>query len=205
VRSLFFLSLVATWGCALSNVTVTPPAAPFATKLAGGNGRAVMVVAPLVDERQLRNRCGMQKNGLNADTADVICSAEPAAWLADLLSRELMVAGFVVRAAADSRAANAVRLEGRLLQFFVEPKVGAFTFTPEADIHVRLVASSASGLLAERDFYVKGVETSLIGTESNFQSAADEAVRTIVRDMVGAILALMNRYPALGAEARGSL
>jgi hypothetical protein len=63
-----------------------------------------------------------------------------------------------------------LRLEGKLLQFFVEPKVGFVTFTPEADIHVRLVASSPSGLLAERDFYVKGEETSLIGTENNFQS-----------------------------------
>jgi len=49
----------------------------------------------------------------------------------------------------------ALRIDGVLLQFFLEPAIGAVTFTPEADIELTLVASSQSGLYAERRFYLK--------------------------------------------------
>jgi uncharacterized lipoprotein YajG len=147
---------------------------------------------PFADERPARDRCGMQKNGYNMDTANVYCAEEPARFLADLLAKELAASGFRVVPATEGAA---VRIEGRLQQFFVEPKIGFFTFTPEADVHVRLVASAATGLLAERDFYVKEVEESLVGTEDNFQQASNAAVRAVVKDMVAAIIALLDRYP----------
>ncbi len=198
-RWLLVLPLILLGGCAFANLTVTPPQQPISAGLSGGKQRTVFMVVPFTDDRPFKNRCGMQKNGFNADTANVYCSAEPAQWLADLLLDELRATGFNVVAAAPS-SARAVRLEGHLLQFFVEPKVGVFTFTPETDIHVQLVASSGSGLLAERDFYVKGVETSMVGTESNFQAATTAAVRSIVKDMVSAVLALVDRYPDLAVQ-----
>jgi len=152
----------------------------------------VVVVVPFADERLARDRCGMKKNGYNMDTANVYCAQEPARFLADLLAKELAASGFRIVPAAEG---GAVRIEGRLMQFFVEPKVGAFTFTPEADVHVRLIASAATGLLAERDFYVKGIEESFVGTESNFQLASDTAVRSVVKEMVAAIISLLDRYP----------
>lgn len=198
-RWLLVAPLLVVGGCAFTNLTVTPPPQPVGANLSGGKQRTVVLVAPFNDDRPVKNRCGMQKNGYNADTASVFCSAEPAQWLADLLASELRAAGFNVVAAPPS-SARAVRIEGRLLQFFVEPKVGVFTFTPEADVHVQLVATSASGLLAERDFYVKGTETSMVGTESNFQAASNSAVRVIVKDMVAAVLALVDRYPDLAVQ-----
>lgn len=114
------------------------------------------------------------------------------------MASELRKAGFNV-VTTPSSSSTEVKLEGQLLQFFVEPKVG-FTFTPEADIHIRLVASSQSGLLAEREFYVKGIEISLVGAESNIQAASDKAVHEIIKDMVTAVVNLMDRYPGLGAE-----
>ncbi len=198
-RWLLVVPLLLVGGCAFTNLTVTPPQQLIGANLSGGKQRAVVVVAPFSDDRPFKNRCGMQKNGYNMDTASVFCSAEPAQWLADLLGSEFSAAGFNV-VAAPPTSARAVRLEGRLLQFFVEPKVGVFTFTPEADIHVQLVASSASGMLAQRDFYVKGTETSMIGTESNFQAASNSAVRAIVKDMVAAVLALVDRYPDLAVQ-----
>jgi uncharacterized lipoprotein YajG len=184
--------LLATSGCALTNMTITPPPAPLGAGLAGGNQRKVAVVAPFADDRLARDRCGMKKNGYNMDTANVYCSEEPARFLANLLASELAASGFQV---VPPTAAAAVRIEGRLVQFFVEPKVGFLTFTPEADVAVRLVAISPTGLLAERDFYVKGIEESLVGTEDNFQRASNTAVRTVVKDMVAAIISLLDRYP----------
>ncbi len=195
-RCLWTLSLLALASCAFTNVTLRPPVLPPEMKVSGGNRRTVQVVVPFLNERPT-HRCGIQKNGLNMATATVHCSSEPAWWLAELLARELRTAGFDVATSTPS-SPNAVRLEGHLLQFFLEPVVGAFTFSPEADIHVRLVASSLSGLLAERDFYVKSIETSVFGSESNFQLASDGAAREIVANMVSAVLDLMDRYRDLG-------
>ena len=197
MRRFLLLPLLALSSCAFATVNVTPPKAPQSTGLTGGKQRAVQLVVPLADARAQPNRCGMQKNGYNMDTANVVCSVAPASWLAESLATELRTAGFTVLPSAPT-GATALRLEGKLLQFFVEPKVGFLTFTPEADIHIRLVASSPSGLLAERDFYVKGEETSLVGAESNFQSASDGATRQILGDMVRAVIELMDRYPELG-------
>lgn len=198
-RWLIAVPLLPLVGCAFHDLRVTPPQEPIGANLSGGSQRIVQVIVPFADDRPARHRCGMVKNGYNMDTANVYCSADPARWLADLLVAELQATGFRVISASQT-SAGAVQLEGRLLQFFVEPKVGAFTFSPEADIHVRLAATSSSGLLAERDFYVKGIETSLVGVESNFQAATTSAVRSIVKDMVEAVLILMDRYPELGME-----
>lgn len=197
MRRFVLLPLFALASCAFTTVTVTPPKAPQSTSLTGGKQRAVQLVVPLADARPQPSRCGMQKNGYNMETANVVCSVAPAAWLAESLATELRTAGFTVVASAPT-GATALRLEGKLQQFFVEPKLGFLTFSPEADIHIRLVASSPSGLLAERDFYVKGEETSLVGAESNFQSASDAAARQILNDMVRAVIELMDRYPELG-------
>jgi hypothetical protein len=198
-RWLLVVPLLSLGGCAFTNLTVTPPQQPIGSNLSGGKGRNVQVMLPFTDDRPVKERCGMQKNGWNMDTANVYCSADPAQWLADLLAGELRESGFNVLSPSQG-GADAIRLEGHLLQFFVEPKLGVFTFSPEADVHVHLVASSSSGLIAERDFYVKGTETSLVGVESNFQSATTSAVRAVVKDMVGAVLALMDRYPDLAVR-----
>jgi hypothetical protein len=143
----------------------------------------------------------MQKNGYGMDTADVGCTVPPPVWLAQTLAHALTTAGFRVNTNPAMQRPSSVRIDGTVLQFFVEPDVGFFTFTPEADISVRLVVSSQSGLYAERTFYFKGVETSLVGTESNFQKAADTATTQAVTVMVKAITMLLDRYPQLGTPA----
>jgi uncharacterized lipoprotein YajG len=192
--------LLGATGCALTNTTVTPPTTSVSTGLSGGERRTVQLASPFADERPTRNRCGMKKNAYNMETADVLCSAEPAQWLAERFAAELEAAGFTLTTSPSSPVA--VRIEGHLRQFFVEPEVGWVTFNPEADIHVHLVATSESGLVAERDFYVKGVKTALAATDSSYQAAANEAVRLILKDMVSAVLALMNRFPRLGAAEK---
>jgi len=52
--------------------------------------------------------------------------------------------------------------------------------------------------MAERDFDVKGEETSVFGWEKNFQLATDEATRRIIKEMAAAILALCDRFPEVG-------
>ena len=146
----------------------------------------------------------MQKNGYNMDTATVHCAAPPPLWVSQALKQGLESAGFRVRTSPEAQQASSVRVDGTVLQFFVEPDVGFFTFTPEADISVKLVLTSPSGLRAQRVFYFKGTETSLVGTENNFQKAAESSTRQAVTTMVSAIASLLDRYPQLGTPGAPS-
>jgi hypothetical protein len=195
-------SLLFTGGCAFVDLHVAPPSenpVPAGTML--GRGREIILEAPLADERPFRQRCGMQKNGYNMDTANVYCTVAPSESIAHMLHQGLVNAGFRVSRTPTNHNPSAVHIQGTLLQFFVEPAVGIVTVTPEADIYVKLVATSDSGLRAERYFYVKGTDESLVATEENFQYASDDANREIVQAMVKAIAQLMDRYPQLGSPA----
>jgi uncharacterized lipoprotein YajG len=192
--------LLFTGGCAFVDLNVAPPDASSLIQQSNlGRGREIVVEMPFADQRQIPSRCGMQKNGYNMETAEVNCTVPPPVWLSTALKQGLTSAGFRVRERHEPQAASAVHINGAVLQFFVEPDVGFATFTPEADISVKLLVTSASGLRAERVFYVKGTEESLVGTEDNFQKAANSGTREAVQSMVSAIATLLDRYPQLGA------
>jgi Uncharacterized lipoprotein len=187
-----------TTGCAFIPVTVEPPAASESIRPSSiGRGREIVLAMPLEDARMDRSRCGTQKDAYNLETADVVCKLPPAYWLAQALSQGLQASGYVVTT-APSDAPSSVRVSGQVLQFFVEPKVGFFTFSPEADISVRLTMSTPSGLLAERTFYFKADQAAIVGLEANFQSASAAATQQAVRGMVLAITSLLDRHPELG-------
>lgn len=177
------------------------PISGLQTPLQGGAGREVVVTVPFADERAQPHRCGCQKNGYNMDTANVICRTPPAEWIADVLADELRAAGFrVVRADAPHRA-SALRIEGALLQLFVEPFAGTFSASCEADLSVRLVATSETGLRASRTFFAKGSWKGFSGVTGPFQVATERATQEALRAMVEAVIELMNRYPQLGMRA----
>src|SRR5262249_48167564 len=194
-RCVMMAALATLSACAFTPVHVTlPDAVP--TGLAGGDGREVVVVVPFRDDRPDRGRCGMQKNGAGSDTAPALCSEDPAAWLARLLAPEARSAGAAV-AEAPTRP-GAVRVGGALLQFFAEPTPGSSSLAIETDVHVKLTATSASGLVAERSLFVKGEASGLAANDTNFQTSVDDAARRVVRQMVAAVLSLLHRYPTLG-------
>lgn len=191
-------------GCAFSNVEVHPPDATAPARTAAlaqrGRGREIIILAPFADAR-VRKRCGMQKNGYNMDTADVECTEVPGRWLADALAIELTRAGYKPLRSDAVPGPTTVVVRGTVHQLFLEPKHDFFTLTVEGDMSARLVVTSASGLVAERGFYVKGTETSLASTEDTFQAAADDATHLIARSMVSSLTELLDRYPDLGAPS----
>lgn len=193
LRIMSWLAILPLAGCAFIDVTVHPPKGPISSEVRGGQGREVVIGFPFRDNRPTAERCGMLKNGYNMDTADVLCAADPQVVIADLLRKELVEAGFSVPREVASE--DHLHIDGTLLQFFVEPKIDAFTVDMETDIHVRLVVRSGSGLVAERDFYVKGQRTVFLGTPNEFQVVADLATRQVIKDMVSAIVSLSDRYP----------
>jgi hypothetical protein len=199
MRLLVPLLALALGACAFTDVPLRLPSS-VGTGLRGGDGRVVIVRRPFKDARADAGRCGMQKNEAGNATAKAVCSEEPAAWLAGLLATELSAAGFTVVEASDKP--SAVQLEGTLAQFFVEPLVLFSTVDIETDVKVTLVATSATGLVADRTFYVKGIRSSAGATAANFQKSVEIASQQIARDLVAAVLSLMNRYPELGTARR---
>lgn len=136
----------------------------------------------------------MQKNGYNMDTADAVCDEQPARWIAELLARELAEAGFrVVRSSED---AAAVKVEGRLVQLFVEPVIGVWTGSLEADIGVHLRVTSLNGLDARRRFFAKGIRGGqLFSVEGAYQMALERATDDIAQQMVASVVELLDQYP----------
>jgi hypothetical protein len=182
--------------CALTDLTLNVPApAQVTAGTKRGGGREIAVVPAFTDRRPQRHRCGMKKNGYNMDTANIFCATPPYVFLANLLRAELAAAGF--RVVSDPRAVggSTVVISGELQQFFVEPKIGAVTFSPETDIGLKLTATTGTGLYAERRFYVKGEEVSLAGTDGNLQLAYEAAIRQMMRATVDAITNLVDQFP----------
>ncbi len=185
-------------GCALTNMILDRPAhAKVSTSMKIGQGREILLIHPFVNRRS-SDRCGMKKNGYNMDTASILCITPPEHWLVALLADELRVAGFQVIDNPTQVSPHTLRLDASLSQFFIEQKIGFFTVTPEADIELNVVASTLTGFQARRNFYLKGEEIAVFGTEENFRLAAEDATRQMLATVVRAVYELVQRYPELG-------
>jgi hypothetical protein len=186
-------------GCAFSNVHVQPPAPSTEAKLDGrGRGREIIVVAPFDDMREQKERCGMQMNGYRMDTADVVCDVPPGRWASDALAAALSREGYRVLAADAVPGPSTIVVHGSVKKLFLEPH-DTLARTVEADFSVRLVVTTASGLHAERTFFVKGTQTDLASTEAVFQGAANDATSHVAFEMATKLGELLDRYPNLGA------
>jgi hypothetical protein len=186
--------------CALSDVNVKAPESGLETPIPGGNQRQVIVAIPFQDTRQNPGRCGVQKGGYGNETATAVCQGRPAEWLAVLLSLELKKSGFTVLASEQGARDTALKIDGVLLKIFVEPVVGFWSTTVESDFNVKLVATSKTGLQAERTFFVKGEKTNVVWPQGIFNDSVAHGSRDLLSKMVEAILDLMKRYPELGFD-----
>jgi hypothetical protein len=188
-------------GCAFSDVELEPVTA-FEHVRPIGRGREV-VVQKFIDVRNEQDRCGMKKNGYNADTANVICP-EPdlGNWLAWTFASRLKSAGFSVIAPGQQRSPDPLFVEGRIEQLFVEPVLYFFSANIETDLGVQVVARTGSGMTAARIFYVKGTDSAFWGTDGAFQTSFENATQSMLTSMVEAVADLMNRHPGLGVPRK---
>ena len=192
--------VVAVSGCALVDVNVKPPGSGLKTPIPGGHQRQIVLIAPFTDARDIKDRCGVQKGSFGDETAKAVCVGDPAHWLADLLANELRASGFTVLRSPEGAKDSALKVDGVLMKVFVEPVVGFWATTVESDFAVKLVATSRTGLEAERKFFTKGEITSVIWPQGIFNDSVEDGVRSLLARMVNAVIELMNRYPELGLE-----
>ena len=192
--------LFAVSGCALTDVKLKAPESGLEAPIPGGKQRQIVLVVPFKDERANKTRCGVQKGGYGNETASAICEGDPAEWIASFLAHELTASGFTVLRSEDGAKDSALKVEGILLQIFAEPVVGFWSTTVESDFQVKLLATSRTGLQAERAFFSKGELTNIIWPQGIFNDSVRNGTRDLLAKMVNAILELMNRYPELGFE-----
>ena len=192
----FILSLLTACAFVDPHIAPTTRLQDQRTELVGG-GRVLVVQMPFVDQRLIKDRCGMQKNGYGMDTASVICDADPTVWIAKLFVQELRAAGFVVKTDRKSSTVNDIKIHGSLLKLFSEPVPPVI----ETDIHIKLIASTDNGFSAERSFFVKNLQSVSWGSYTGYcQQSIDKATRKVIQDMVSSIVVLLIRYPKLSVK-----
>lgn len=174
-----FLSLSSAY--AFTPIPLTLPTQGLTPTIPGGRGRQVIVVVPFEDQRGI-TRCGMQKNGYNMDTADAVCQSDPNVWLAQLLADELRASGFTVLEQTAEHRPGARRIEGSLTKLFVEPVIGFWAGSLEADLSVTLRVSTQTGLEASRKFFVKGRKGGgMASTTQPFHTSLHRATQALLR------------------------
>ena len=192
-------------GCAFTEMNLDMPMTGLETSITGGNSREISVLMPFSDERPSPKRCGMKKNGYNMDTADAICKIPPGQWLSQLLADELRASGFKVIKNATPQNKNTLVIDGTVSKVFVEPVIGIWSGSLEADLEVSLVATTQSGLKAERHFFSKGIKKGImLAVQTPYQTSLKRAADSLLADMVKAIFFLMNSYPQLGTKDSGN-
>jgi hypothetical protein len=137
----------------------------------------------------------MKKNGYNMDMASVYCE-RPDRTLANLVATHLSLAGFKVLRDQRQAGPSTIVLSGTLEKVFLEPKLNFFSSHMETDVSLRLLATTASGLSAQRHFYVKGDEATFFGSTEDMQRSFDAGVRRLVIGVVGAVVNLAEQFPA---------
>ncbi len=186
-------------GCAFMDGHVRLNAVPVATAATGGAGREV-IVFPVQDERDDSKRCGVKRNGFEAETADVLCEPEPSQWLGELVLRALDRAGFKVVTTQSAKSADPLRLHVKLKHLFIDQVNGVLSVALVTDAHVVIEANTQTGLSAERSFFAKSEKDVLGVVDSGLQASMDQAVEQLADEMVTALIGLNARYPSVDAR-----
>lgn len=178
-------------GCAFSNVDVSLPTGST-TGYSGGQGRA-LIIPTFVDQRQIKERIGMQKNGYGMDTANAVPDQSVETWLTSRLGAELRSSGFQI--VSEGRDSKAAKVQGYILKLFIEPVMQWSTVDLETDFSVRLRVARADGLEAERRYFVKGVGQGLMSLSGAYSASLNNATDALMKRIVADIINLLNRFP----------
>ncbi len=178
------------YGCAFTNIPVTLPTQPT-SGYSGGDNRVVLV-PKFIDQREIKDRIGMQKNGFGADTANALADQSVDAWLAARLAAELKAAGFQV---VGEEANKAIKIQGYVLKMFAEPVQQWSTVDVETDLAVKIQLTRGDDLEAERRYFVKAVEQGLMSLSGGFNGSVNKASDALMKRLVPDIINLLNKYP----------
>jgi len=177
-------------GCAFTNIPVSLPTQPT-SGYSGGENR-VLTVPKFIDQRQIKDRIGMQKNGYGMDTANAIPDQNVDGWLTARLAAELQAVGFQV--VGDGTQAKATKIQGYVTKLFTEPVQQWTTMDLETDLAVRIQLSRPDGLEAERRYFIKGVEQGMMSLSGAFNGSVNKTSDALMKRLIPDIINLLNKF-----------
>ncbi len=178
-------------GCAFSNIQVSLPTQPT-SGYSGGDNR-IVTVPKFIDQREIKDRIGMQKNGYGMDTANAVPDQSVDAWVAARLAAELKAVGFQV--VGEGANPKAIKIQGYVLKMFTEPVQQWTTMDLETDLAVRIQLIRGDDLEAERRYFIKGVEQGMMSLSGAFNGSVNKASDALMKRLVPDIINLLNKYP----------
>jgi len=191
LRCAIIIVSAAVSGCAFTKVDVQMPTGS-SSGLSGGQNRA-LAIAAVADQRQIKDRIGMQKNNYGSDTANAIPDQKVETWLADRLAAELKAAGFQIT--GDGANPKAAVLQAHLLKLFIEPVQQWSTVDLETDLSVKLRLTRPDGLEAERQYFVKGLGQAMMSASGAYSASLKNATDTLMKRIVADVINLLNKFP----------
>ena len=191
--SMILFTLLCCSGCAFGNISLDMPHGVGISISVSTKDRYEVVVSEIIDARQQRQRIGMKKNGYNMDTADVLAKEDVPSWMTSLLTNHLRFAGIKV-INRPSAGAQPIIVGSNLEVLFIEPVMGWFTVSTEADIGLTVNVQTPQGLTASRRYYVKGVNEEMVGDlEANYLNALNKASTELMERLVSDLIDLFRR------------
>jgi hypothetical protein len=181
-------------GCAFAEVKVKLDPSPTIASTEGLQRE--VVVFPTVDRRPNAKSCGARRNANGADVGRVRCLMEPTQWLNETILNGLDRRSFKVVTLQSAKSKAPLQVSLTLKTLFVDEVLETERASMLADVEVHLVVRTASGLLAERSFFVR--EREIAPTDGSYQDTLTLASRQMSNAILDAIVELANRYPALG-------
>lgn len=180
--------------CAFAEVKVKLDPSPTIASTEGLQRE--VVVFPSVNRRSNAKSCGARRNANGADVGRVRCLMEPTQWLNETVLNGLDRRRFEVVTLENAKSKAPLQVSLTLKTLFIDEVLEAERVSMLADVEVHVLVRTASGLLAERSFFVRDRESA--PTEGSYQDTLTLASRRVSNDILDAIVELANRYPSLG-------
>jgi hypothetical protein len=192
--ALLALACLPAAGCVASERLLPLETSPQERVMAGGSGREI-IVFPASDAREasLRSQCGVRRTDGGAAMGRVECTPAPLQWLGEALLLRLAADGFHVVTLDTATSRAPLRVNLTLKTFFVDELPEASVPCVVADMEVHLAVTTASGLSAERNFFVRRKQATLQnGVRLKAMHAAGQELTARLSD---ALLQLAQQFP----------
>ena len=149
---------------------------------------------PIEDRRPFKHRIGMKKNGYGMDTADVFPRQNVSLWLHERMTSELNSAGFKV--VPKKGVESGTEITTTLLFLFTEPVMQFSTVDFEGDISLLLHLERDDGLIAEKKYYVKDIQSEylVLDFEKEFTSTVKNAADQLMVRVINDVIDLLGKY-----------
>jgi len=169
--------------CAFSDVNLSLEDQTFDLNSSATNATAIDLVS-FTDTRQNQANIGNVRNGLHAQTAEVLTESDSALWVKNSLISSLRKAGFKVSdlQARDTAEPNATKLTTNLFRLHADMSVRGLSVVHTGNIELMLTAEK-NGQKQQQTLRGAGESSSISISKSSYQAALSGALGDLVQNV----------------------